>query len=276
MPGVRVHLDPALFERVGARAAALSVPLARPLTPGAHLATLVRRALAQAQAEEGDRASRLLAQFIAVPRSVAAAYFRRTQGAVPLDELQSIAYAEALKAARRFRPEAVGATWENLGAAAAPYLRRWAELGVQGLLRERQAEEEQEIRPDQDQPGRWDRLRGEQESDPGTALDLERALQGFTGPRRRRIVQFIAAGADYDVVAAKVGCSVEEVRQVLTELRTHLRQQGIEHEEDEELTIAEAAARTGRSAKSIAKRVRSGRLRGRKLRGEWMVMASEV
>ena len=85
-----------------------------------------------------------------------------------------------------------------------------------------------------------------------------------------------ALGDDYDAIAQRMGCPVEEIRGVLEQLRQHLAALGIEHRPDEELPLAEAAARKGVSPKALAKRLRAGRLRGRKLGGEWLVMASEV
>lgn len=275
MPAVACDFAASTVALVDAEVAYLQARGAVSTTRSGLVAAILAEALAERRSGRAARASALLAQFIAVPRAVAAAAFRRCQGAVPIDELQSAAYEEALKAARRFRPEAVGATWETLGSAPAPYLRSWAERGVQALLRERQ-EEGQLVRPDGDDGDRWERLGGEELPDHAHALALRSALDGFSGARRRRVVGLLAHGADYDAIAARMGCPVEEVQQVLGQLHQHLQALGIEHAPDEELPLAEAAARKGVSPKALAKRLRSGRLRGRKLRGEWHVMASEV
>lgn len=268
MPGVACTFAPetvaALDEEITALRA--RAPLAK-ITRSGLLAHWILLALEQRRMDRGASACALLERFIAIPRSVAAAYFRRTQGAIPIDELQSVAYEEALKAARRFDP--------RLGFSPAPYLRSWAERGVQALLRERQQEQAQLVHPD-DEDGRWERLGGTEEPDHAGALALRHGLAGFKGARRRRIVALVARGADYDAVAEEMGVPVEEVQGVLAELRQHLQDLGIEHAPDEELPLAEAAARKGVSPKAVGKRLRAGRLRGRKLRGEWYVMASEV
>lgn len=273
MPSLRVPLPPADLAALYVELELLraQAPRAR-ITPASVVVDLVRAHLRRRRDERSARAAALLEQFISVPRKVAADAFRRCRGAVPLDELQSAAALEALKAARKFDPRKVGATWEDLGAAPAPYLRFWAEKGVQALLGERQ-EDQRLVRPDDDE--RWERIVGTDSADHAQALALRSALASFSGPALR-IVRLLAAGADYDQVAARLGLTVDEVRAAQAELRAHLQRHGIDHAPDEEVTLTEAAARTGHSVKALSKRVRAGKLRGRKLGGEWRVMLSEV
>lgn len=270
MPAVHIRLPADALDLLDAQRSLAQGPVR--LTRSALAAAFVRQALRLRRRADQARAAALLEKYLPVPRAVAAAWFRRLQGSIPLEELQSAAYEEALKGARRFDPGRLNPE-TGQPVSPAPYLRTWAERGVQALVRERQ-EEAQDVRPDGEE-GRWERLGGEVVPDSSTSLDLTRALNSFP-PAPRRIVLLLAQGAGYDAVAARVGCTTEEVRAAVVALHQHLRTQGIDHTPDEELPLAEAARRASVSPKSLGKRLRAGRLRGRKLNGEWMVFLSEL
>lgn len=280
MPSLKIHMTPAdlapLDEHLDSLRARCTDEGRPVITREWFARVAVRADLARRRRAHKARAAKMFAQFLPVVRAVAARWFSALKGSIPIEDLQSAAYEEGMKGALKFRPEAVGATWEALGGAPAPYLRRWAEFGVRALVSARR-EEGQEMRPDQEEPGRWERLGGEQTTaDPTLAPTLRAALATFGSPRERRVLRLLADGLDYDTITARTRLSAEEIRALVSRLQAHLTAAGVAHAPDEELSIAQAAHRFGVSPKSIAKRLRSGKLRGRKLDGEWLVMASEV
>lgn len=239
------------------------------VSAGRYLAALLDAELQRRAALRAQLARDILAKYHGVPLAVAANAYQRCGGAVPLDELQSVACEEALKGARRYDPAT--------GFSPAPLLRRWAEFGVRALLRARFEEVRQEVRPDQEQDGggRWERLgasedaeeRGDRREQVQRLAQLVAQLRGA----ERKAAQALARGEDEDGAAQRSGLPVAAVRALRSRLAAEL-----EIQEDAELTPGEAAQLAGASLKQVQSALLAGRLAGQRRGGRWVLRASEV
>jgi hypothetical protein len=241
------------------------------------LAVIVRQHLAERRRRRSERAAALLAQYLPVVRAAAARWFSLCKGAVPLDELQSVAYEEALKGAHRFDPTRRNETGQPVSPA--PLLRRWADFGCQALVTA--ALQDQDVRPDQDEDGsRWERLGEADErlaqADGGALRGALAAFAGGLGPAGRRVLQALLRGEDDDQAAARGRGGLALVDEVRAQLAAHLAAQGLAPRPDAELTPAEVARRFGLTAKVVYKGLASGALPGRRRDGGWLVREADA
>lgn len=269
---VRVPLSPAALAALQQRVRMLEVLFPRAqASPGLYLRAVLQQHLAERKAAQQALAGELLTKYWPVARAVAAKWFRRLQGAVPLAELDSAAFNEITTAAHKFDA--------SLGYSPAPYFRRWAEWGIQALLRQRN-QDQALIHPDQDQEDeagtRWERLgaRDETLEEAPARAEQRRAVLAFLrqqdGPHKRALGR-LARGEDDDTVARATGLDLAELALLREALATALGT-----EEDEEATPADAAAAARVPLKVVYKALATGQLDGRKRDGAWVLRAADV
>lgn len=111
--------------------------------------------------------------------------------------------------------------------------------------------------------------------------ELRAALASFLRGQDRkaqRVVKLMGEGIGDDMIAEKVGCTLEDVERVRAALAAHLQAAGLDHESDEEISTREAIEIFGEviSKKQLETAVKSERVEARKVQGEWRIRLASV
>lgn len=225
----------------------MSVTLPAGPLPAPHvIRVLLREHLANRARELATSRRDILRQYLPVMRERAAYWFRRCQGAVDLDELQSAAYAAATAAAQRLVP----------GFSPAPFLRQAAHFACLHLVRENLAD--RTVRPDEEE---WERIGGA--APEAAPLDL-------TAPQRR-LARLLLRGDD-DAAASRLGLTLEGLDEARRGLAAELGYDAAEGL----LEPAEAAARAGLPIKTLRRAMVKGRVPVVRREGEAWVRLSDA